>query len=267
MLEENARISESPLLRYRLGDCAPMDILRDPELSERDKLAVLRQWEHDAIEMMVAEEENMGGGPPAPLSEIQDAMRALKTGRAPAPGSAHPRPGGSTVGEVMTTLVKTVHADNRIADVARQMAADNVGLYVVLDGDAVAGVVTDRDITVRGVAGGLLAGQRPIADVMTNRIVACPHTATLDQAADMMAREGVRRLCVVDGDGALVGIASLSDLALGKDGDATIGRVLRVITRAPAASALDMGLPTSRNTETSQPGGLHVYSMRPMVRS
>ncbi|SDH21221.1 CBS domain-containing protein [Roseospirillum parvum] len=267
MPDPSAATTDTPAMRYRLGDCTPQELLDHADLSERDKLAVLQQWELDAVELLVAEEENMGGGPSPPLAEIRHAMRDLRARRGPAASGAVADAEGATVGAVMSRAVKTVHADNRIADVARQMAADNLGLFVVLDGDAVAGVVTDRDIAVRAVGQGLEVTARPVADIMTNRVVACHHAHPLERAADLMAREGLRRLCVVDDADTLVGLVSLSDLALGQGGDATIGRVLRAITRSPTSGPTEAGRPTSRHTETSPPGGLHVYSLRPVVPS
>ncbi|WP_299441979.1 CBS domain-containing protein [uncultured Rhodospira sp.] len=264
MPTEQPTTAETPLLRYHLGLCTPMELLQRPELSDRDKLAVLRQWEHDAIELMVADEENMGGGHSAPLSDIREAMRRLTAADDQTPDAD----GSETmVREVMTRSVKTVHADNRIREVALQMAEFNVGLYVVLDGETVAGIVTDRDITVRAVAHRLDPDTHAVADVMTNRVVACSDRAPIAEAADIMTREGLRRLCVVDEGGGLVGLVSLTDLALGANGDATIGRVLRAITRSPASGGPDAGQPSSRHTESNQPGGLHVYSTRPVVRT
>ncbi|KAA5605982.1 CBS domain-containing protein [Roseospira marina] len=267
MSTHDAQTHPTTLLSYKLGDCAPAELLNRSELSERDKLAVLRQWEYDAVELMVAEEENMGGGNPPPLSEIRDAIRALRDQYAPSSGGEGSGPSGATAGEVMSTSVRTVHSDNRIGEVATQMREDNVGLLVVLDGDAAVGVVTDRDIAIRAVAAGLNPGAHAIADIMTNRVVACAHSTPLTEAADLMAREGLRRLCVVDDGGGLVGILSLTDLALGADGDATIGRVLRAITHAPASGPSAWEETTNRHTDTGQPGGLHVYSLRPTVRS
>ena len=174
-------------------------------------------------------------------------------------------PDGATVAQVMTASVRTVHSDNRISEVARQMAAEGVGLFVVLDGDAVAGIVTDRDIAVRAVGKGVNPSARPVADIMTNHVVACRANATLAEAADLMAREGVRRLCVVDESGGLAGLVSISDLALGEAGNAMAGRVLRAIARAPGSGPEAAGRTTNRHTETNRPGGLKVYGLRPRV--
>jgi CBS domain-containing protein len=263
MPTDSTAITDKPVLRYRLGDCTPAELVDRPDLSRRDKLAVLRQWDHDAIELMVADEENMGGGNTASLSDIRDAIRSLQAPQGEGEGRADSN--GATVREVMTASVRTVHSDNRVSEVARQMAADNVGLFIVLDGDAVAGVVTDRDIAVRGVGAGLDPDAHPIADVMTNRVVACHGRASLAEAADVMSREGVRRLCVVDDEGSLSGLVSLSDLALGSGSDAMIGRVLRAITRAPGSGPSTAGGVTSRHSDTNRPGGLHVYHLRPKV--
>ncbi|MBB4285655.1 CBS domain-containing protein [Roseospira goensis] len=266
MNTDTTNTESNPLLGYRMGDCSPSELLTKSDLSGRDKLAVLRQWEYDAIELMVAEEENMGGGRPAPLSEIRDAIRSLRTDRGDGPARTGQSGGPMTVADVMTRTVKTVHSDNRIRDVARQMRTDGVGLYVVLDGDEAVGMVTDRDIVARAVADRVDLDARPVADIMTNRIVACAQDAPLSEAADLMMREGVRRLCVVDAAGDLAGILSVTDLALDHNGEATIGRVLRAIVQAPAASAPDPDKTTSRHGAASHPGGLQVYSLRPRVR-
>ncbi|MQX35860.1 CBS domain-containing protein [Roseospira navarrensis] len=258
MPTDDTRTEPTTLMRYQIGDMTPSELIAREELSRRDKLAVLRQWEHDALELLVAEEENMGGGPSPPLSEIRDAMRALNTDRDP------DRP-DTTAGAVMTQGVRTVHSDNRIADAARQMRAENVGMLIVLDGDRVVGTVTDRDIAVRCVGKDLDARAHAVSDIMTNRVVACPTQHTIREAADLMAREGLRRLCVVDEHGGLAGVLSLADLALGVDGDATVGRVLRAITRAPASGDTPADQATSRHSESSHPGGLHVYNMKPAV--
>jgi CBS domain-containing protein len=171
-----------------------------------------------------------------------------------------------TVADVMTRTVKTVHADTRIRTVAAQMREDAVGLYVVLDGDEAIGMVTDRDIVIRAVADRIDLDARPIADIITNRIVSCPEDASLSEAADLMMREGVRRLCVVDAAGTLAGLLSVTDLALDRNGEATIGRVMRAIVKAPA-SAPQAGSDTTNRAGTAiHPGGLQVYSLRPRVR-
>lgn len=58
----------------------PEEILRDSSLTRDQQLAILKRWEYDARELEVAEEENMGGGPPSLLREICQALNVLETG-------------------------------------------------------------------------------------------------------------------------------------------------------------------------------------------
>jgi hypothetical protein len=62
-----------PASAYR----APAEVLDDRDLSREEKIKVLRRWEYDARELEVAEEENMGGGPPDLLDEVLTALRQL----------------------------------------------------------------------------------------------------------------------------------------------------------------------------------------------
>lgn len=56
---------------------SPADVVSDNDLSREQKIRVLRQWEYDARELEVAEEENMGGGPPDILASIVSALKVL----------------------------------------------------------------------------------------------------------------------------------------------------------------------------------------------
>ncbi len=258
----------NPILRYPLGCLTPDELVACQDLDDRDKLSILRQWEHDTVELLVADEENMSGGAPPPvgLAEIRAAIRGLRQDRA-ADGAGGRDGEAVSVADVMTRAVRTVHSDNRIRDVARQMAADGVGLFVVLDGDEVVGVVTDRDLVVRALAGGIDPDRQAVATVMTNRIVAVSRGASLSEAGDIMMAAGVRRLCVLDDAGGLVGVLSLTDLALDGQGEAAMGRVLRGIVRASPEAVPEHAPATSRHSEATRPGGLPVYSLRPQVRA
>ena len=88
--ERKSREPEIDLER-RLRDPAaqyssPLDVVNDPTLVLEVKLRILRQWERDARALSVAEEENMGGGEPALLSSVLEALACLGAG----PNPAHP---------------------------------------------------------------------------------------------------------------------------------------------------------------------------------
>jgi CBS domain-containing protein len=129
-----------------------------------------------------------------------------------------------TVEEVMTRDPRTVNADDPIIDAARIMRDDDIGNVIVRQDGEVAGIVTDRDIVVRGVAEGLDAGSTPVREVCTTGIEAIEPSASVDDALRKMREADVRRLPVVD-DGRPVGIISLGDLAVEREPDSTLADI------------------------------------------
>jgi CBS domain-containing protein len=96
---------------------------------------------------------------------------------------------------------------------ARRMRDENVGFLPVCDSEGrVLGTVTDRDIAIRLVADGL-APEIPVGDVMSREVVACHLDDELTRAEQLMAASQKSRLVVVDDDGRLRGVVSLSDVA------------------------------------------------------
>jgi CBS domain-containing protein len=93
------------------------------------------------------------------------------------------------------------------------MAEMDVGSLPVLDGRAVAGMVTDRDIAVRGVAAGMIPQESLVADVMTEEVRFCRSGDSVEQVMAEMGDLQVRRLPVLDADNEIVGIVALADIA------------------------------------------------------
>jgi CBS domain-containing protein len=83
----------------------------------------------------------------------------------------------------------------------------------VVDDGRLVGILTDRDIVVRGVAAGLDLTSARVGDVASRTPVAVAPDQDLDEAMELMAEHRVRRLPVVD-DGRLVGVVSQADVAL-----------------------------------------------------
>ncbi len=138
------------------------------------------------------------------------------------------------ISELMTTDVQTVGADQTIREAAGFMLRAEAGSIPVTDGDRVIGIITDRDIAVRGVAEGR-SHDTPVRDLMSDGIVCARDDDEVEDVAERMSREQVRRLPVLDSDERLVGIISLGDLARETSGE-------------PAQQALE---------GVSQPGGEH----------
>lgn len=109
----------------------------------------------------------------------------------------------------MTRSLLTVPADATLGDAAVKMAERAVGAVVVLDGDAIAAILTERDV-MRAVAAGR-DGSAPISEWMTRYPDTIEPTDTTDHAASLMIHGGFRHLPVVE-EGKVVGIVSIRDL-------------------------------------------------------
>jgi CBS domain-containing protein len=120
----------------------------------------------------------------------------------------------TTVADVMTRDVRTMGPGDSVVDAARCMDELNVGVIPVVDGEKLVGMVTDRDIVVRGVAAqqGEL-GSMKLVDVMSGHVRCAREDDDVDRVLSEMAEAQIRRLPVVDGNQKLVGIVSLGDIA------------------------------------------------------
>jgi CBS domain-containing protein len=132
------------------------------------------------------------------------------------------------VSEIMSTDVQVVEPQETLRRAARLMQELDVGALPVCDGERLLGMLTDRDITVRGVAEGLDPEEACVSDVMTEGVEFCTEDQDSAEVMRLMGDRQVRRLPVVDRDQKLVGIVSLADLALRQD--AHIDRAVREIS-------------------------------------
>lgn len=138
------------------------------------------------------------------------------------------------VSEVMTSDVQTVTPDQSAREAASFMLRAEAGSIPVTEGDRVIGMITDRDIAVRGVAEGR-GPDTPVRDLMTDHIICARRDDDVQEVAQRMSEQQVRRLPVLDDEDRLCGIVSLGDLARESRGE-------------EAHSALE---------GVSQPGGQH----------
>ena len=115
--------------------------------------------------------------------------------------------------EIMTPGVITAGQDSDLGSVAALMRDNNVGSVVVCDPDGrPAAMVTDRDLTIRGIAEGRPLSE-PIAEHASRPLVTGEPEMALEEAAALMVQHRIRRLPVVEDD-ALVGIVTLDDIAV-----------------------------------------------------
>ena len=117
------------------------------------------------------------------------------------------------IADIMTRSVAVVGRDETLQAAARRMREMDVGALPVTDGKALVGMVTDRDITVRGVAEGMVAQESLVSDVMTEEVRWCRPDDTIEQVMAQMGDERVRRLAVLDASNEIVGIVALGDIA------------------------------------------------------
>ena len=118
--------------------------------------------------------------------------------------------------DIMTENPESVTPATTLGEIARRMAELDVGILPVVDDGEVRrlrGVVTDRDLVVRGMARGL-GESSTVAECMTPDVATVNRNASIHQVMDVMRREQVRRVPVVDGEGRLVGIIAQADLAV-----------------------------------------------------
>jgi CBS domain-containing protein len=115
--------------------------------------------------------------------------------------------------EVMSKPVTLLTPDNTLDEAARKMKAEDVGSLPVGENDRLVGMLTDRDIVVRGIAAGKDPVKTPIREAMSEGILYCMETDSIEKVADIMAKKQVRRLPVISAEKRLVGIVSIGDLA------------------------------------------------------
>ena len=138
------------------------------------------------------------------------------------------------VSDVMTGDVQTMRPDQPVQDAANFMLSADAGSIPVTEGDRLIGMITDRDIAVRGIAKGY-GPDTLVRELMTDDLIVVRVDDDIEEAATKMSEAQVRRLPVIDSDERLCGIVSLADLSRETDSET-------------ASQALE---------GVSQPGGQH----------
>ena len=135
------------------------------------------------------------------------------------------------VSEIMTCGVECVRPTDDLARAAERMKKLNVGsLPVCGDNDKLVGMITDRDITIRGTAEALPPRLGKVQDVMTPDVKYCFEDQDASEAAGLMEQNQIRRLVVLNRDKRLVGIVSLGDLAVKTADDRLSGAALEQVS-------------------------------------
>lgn len=144
------------------------------------------------------------------------------------------------VRDIMTTSVEAIAPDTDLVVAARRMKELNVGsLPVVKDGRLI-GIITDRDIVIRAVAEGRELLLERVETHLTSNPTTISPDADAQQASELMARQQIRRLPVVEGH-TLVGFLAIGDLAVELDKDKLVGNVLEKISEPAQPRANERG--------------------------
>ncbi len=135
----------------------------------------------------------------------------------------------ANIREVMTPNPITLPVTSLAIEAARAMRDSDIGDVIVLDGQTICGIVTDRDIVVRAVAEGLDPASTPLMDICSRELTTIAPHESVDKAVHLMREKAIRRLPVVENKRP-VGIVSIGDLALERDPESALGN----ISAAPA---------------------------------
>src|SRR6266550_9591051 len=117
------------------------------------------------------------------------------------------------VTEMMHAGVEWVSPNTPVAILAQKMLHHDIGAIPIGENDRLIGMVTDRDIVVRGVAKGKGISKLTAKDVMTKGVIWCRDSEDVDDAARIMEGKQVRRLPVINENKRMVGMLSLGDVS------------------------------------------------------
>jgi len=119
------------------------------------------------------------------------------------------------ISELMTPKVEFTTPASTTKEAARLMHDMHVGSLPVMDGDQLVGIITDRDICCKVTATGRDAGWTKVDEVMVKDVTTCFDDQNMDEAANLMIDNHIRRLAVMNHENSVVGFLSVDDLAHG----------------------------------------------------
>ena len=134
------------------------------------------------------------------------------------------------VNEIITRDPQVIRPETALIEAAQKMKSLDIGMLPVCDGDRLVGVITDRDIAVRGVAQGNDPKTARVQEVMTPEVIYCFDDEDVKDVAKKMEEKQVRRLPVLNREKRLVGIVSLGDLAVRTGKEHLAGEVLERVS-------------------------------------
>lgn len=129
-----------------------------------------------------------------------------------------------SIRDVMSANPITMTVASTVSEAARTMREANIGDIIVLEGDQLYGIVTDRDIVVRTVAEGRDPETATLGDICSREMTTLSPTDLVEDAVRLMRDKAIRRVPVIE-NGTPIGIVSLGDLAVSQDLHSTLGHI------------------------------------------
>jgi CBS domain-containing protein len=135
------------------------------------------------------------------------------------------------VKDIMSREVEMIHSNIPVQTAAEKMKMLDVGMLPVRDGEVLIGMVTDRDIVVRAIAGEMDPSKTKVKDILTPDVIYCFEDQDVSEAAKLMEENKIRRLIVLNRDKRLAGIVSKGDLAVETGSDRLIGETVKRVSQ------------------------------------
>jgi CBS domain-containing protein len=117
------------------------------------------------------------------------------------------------VREIMNNKPRYIAPTTTLKEAAKEMLDRDIGFLPIGENDRLIGAITDRDIAIRGVAGGNGTSEMKVGDVMTKNVTYCFEDDPIEEAAKTMCKQQLRRLIVLNKDKRFTGILSVGDIA------------------------------------------------------
>ncbi len=116
------------------------------------------------------------------------------------------------VKEIMTTKVCKASPEDNVQEVAKKMVSFGVGSAVIVENNKPIGIVTEKDLIVKIVAKNLSPASVKVSEIMSKPLITIKPTKSVREAANIMMKNGIRRLPIVNNDGDLIGIITDNDI-------------------------------------------------------
>lgn len=136
----------------------------------------------------------------------------------------------TTLREIMTEDCVTVTMQDNVYEIAVKMKENDIGFIPVVEGKKLIGVVTDRDLVIRGYAE-RRSGSAAVSQVISEDVTTASPDMTTEEAAKIMARKQIRRLPIVE-NGNLLGVVAIGDLAVQHESEDEAGEALSEISES-----------------------------------